>query len=287
MKRSALPLVRGVSGRVRLCRIACSARRRRLLSRPDSTVVPAGALARLAERQWRDYRARDPGTCFADPRFTLDLRHAYELQGAVSALRLADGDRVVGYKVGCTGPGTTAQFGMAGPIRGYLYESEVRRTGASLDVADFARLAIEGEMAVRIGEDGTIAAAFPVIELHHFVFRGPRKTLVELVANNGLNAGIVVPEKEWLSSLAHPGGSPLLRVEIGTRVVESGGLWPMAGGAAASVDWLRQHLAEFGLALSPGNIVIAGTPLGLYPVAPGDTVVVSIDNEPAVRCSIV
>jgi len=253
----------------------------------DSTLAPAGVLAALADRQWRDYRARDPGTCFADPGFTLDLQQAYELQGAVSALRLADGDRVVGYKVGCTGPGTTAQFEMAGPIRGYLYKSEVRRTGVTLDLVDFAQLAIEGEMAIRIGEDGKIEAAFPVIELHHFIFRGPRRTLVELVANNGLNAGIVVPEEGWLSSLTHPGGSPLLTVKIGTRVVESGDLWPMAGGAAASVDWLRQHLAEFGLALTPGQIVLSGTPLGLYPVAPGDDVIVFFDNEPAVRCSIV
>ena len=202
-------------------------------------------------------------------------------------MRLADGDRVVGYKVGCTGPGTTAQFGMAGPIRGYLYESEVRRTGVSLDVADFARLAIEGEMAIRIGEDGKIAAAFPVIELHHLVFRGPLMTLVELVANNGLNAGIVVPDEGWLPSLTFPGGSPLLTFEIGTRVVESGDLWPMAGGVAASVDWLREHLAEFGLVLTPAQIVLSGTPLGLYPVAPGDNVIVFFDNEPAVRCSIV
>ena len=66
-----------------------------------------------------------------------------------------------------------------------------------------------------------------------------------------------------------------------------GDLWPMAGGAAASVDWLRQHLAEFGLAFIPGQIVLSGTPLGLYPVAPGDDVIVFFDNELAVRCSIV
>ncbi len=48
-------------------------------------------------------------------------------------------------------------------------------------------------MALRIGDDGRIAAAFPVVELHHFVFRAPRKTLAELVANNGINAGIVIP----------------------------------------------------------------------------------------------
>jgi hypothetical protein len=47
-----------------------------------------GTLAGLAARHWRDYRAREPGTCFADPGFTLDLRQVYELQGAVSALRV-------------------------------------------------------------------------------------------------------------------------------------------------------------------------------------------------------
>jgi hypothetical protein len=51
----------------------------------------------LADRQWHDYRARRPGTCFADPGFALDLACAYELQDAVAALRIATGDRVIGY----------------------------------------------------------------------------------------------------------------------------------------------------------------------------------------------
>lgn len=257
------------------------------MAEPDPPVDVTGALAGLAARQWCDYRAREPGTCFADPGFTLDLRQAYELQGAVSGLRVADGDHVIGYKVGCTGPGTTTQFGMAGPIRGYLYESEIRRNGAALDAADFTQLAIEGEMALRIGEDGEIAAAFPVIELHHFVFRAPRKTLVELVANNGLNAGLVLPTDGWRSPGPHSMGRARLSVQIGDRCAGSGELWPLPGGAAASVDWLRRHLSEFGLALTPGQIVLSGTPLGLYPVGPGDNVIVFFDNEPAVRCSIV
>ena len=162
------------------------------------------SLAELADRQWRDYRRRQPGTCFADPQFDLSLAAAYELQDAVAKLRVASGDRLIGYKVGCTGPGTTQQFGTQGPIRGRLFESEVHRHGEALSFDDFAHLAIEGEMAVRIGPDGTITAAFPVIELHHFVFRGARKTLPELVANNGLNGGIVLPHDDWLSSTTYP-----------------------------------------------------------------------------------
>src|SRR5918999_5703914 len=217
--------------------------------------------ADLAIRQWRDYRAREPGTCFADPGFVLDLSQAYDLQHAVAALRVAAGDRVIGYKVGCTGPGTVAQFGMEGPIHGGLFDSEIRQTSDRLDMAAFAHLAIEGEMVLRIGDDGEIAAAFPVIELHHFVFRAPRKTLVELVANNGLNAGVVLPVDGWLSPCPHSVGRAHISVHIGDRCAGSGELWPLPGGAAASVDWLRRHLSEFGLVLTPGQIVLSGTPL--------------------------
>ena len=66
--------------------------------------VMTNVIQALADRQWRDYRARQPGTCFADPGFALDLSDAYALQDAVAALRVTAGDRLVGYKVGCTGP---------------------------------------------------------------------------------------------------------------------------------------------------------------------------------------
>lgn len=244
------------------------------------------ALAELADRQWRDYRAREPGTCFADTGFVLDLPQAYDLQQAVSALRVAAGDRVIGYKVGCTGPGTVAQFGIEGPIRGYLYESEIRHTGDELDMAAFAHLAIEGEMALRIGDDGQIAAAFPVIELHHFVFRARRKTLAELVANNGLNAGIVLPEEAWLSSRTYLAKDALLSVRVNGSVLGSGDLWPLPGGPLASLGWLRRHLAEFTLTLVPGQIVLAGTPLDLYPVESGDHIAVFIDDELVTQCSV-
>lgn len=243
-------------------------------------------LRALAERQWHDYRARQPGTCFADPGFSLDLARAYELQDAVAALRVATGDRVVGYKVGCTGPGTVQQFGMAGPIRGCLFESEIRRHGEDPDSGDFASLAIEGEMAVRIGAHGSIVAAFPVIELHHFVFRGLKKTLPELVANNGLNGGIILPQDEWLSSVEYIEKAGTLSVRINDRQVGLGSLWPTSGGAKSSLEWLRLHLAGTRRDLLPGHVVLTGTPLGLYPVRRGDRVAVFVDQTVGSQCSV-
>jgi len=240
----------------------------------------------LADRQWRDYRTRRPGTCFADPGFILDLSDAYALQDTVATLRVSGGDRLVGYKVGCTGPGTVQQFGMEGPIRGCLFESEVRQHCCTVPSNEFANLAIEGEMAVRIGAEGTIAAVFPVIELHHFVFRGRRKTLPELVANNGLNGGVVLPSGTWLLSRDYIDRPGELSVWINDRLIASGELWPMYGGAYASLGWLRAHLAKKARSLLPEQIVLTGTPLVLYPVRAGDRIVVRVDGKVGVGCMI-
>ena len=76
----------------------------------------------LALRQLTDYKMINPGTCFSEENFRLTIEEAYALQDAVVKLRLGEGETVVGYKVGCTGPGTTKLFGMQGPIRGTLFK---------------------------------------------------------------------------------------------------------------------------------------------------------------------
>lgn len=234
----------------------------------------------LAERQFADLKALSPGTCFADPDFALSLEEAYALQDAVKELRLAAGETVAGYKIGCTGASVRAQFGMDGPIRAILFAGEVKRSGAELDHRAYAHLAVEAEMLLRLDDHGAIAAAYPVIELHHFVFRAAKKTLAELIANNGLNAGLVLPPDEC----DHRQGR--LGLMINGTMVEEGSLWPMAGGAQASLAWLRQHAAIHGLSLQPGQLVLAGTPLGLYPVSPGDDIATCIDGKAITRCTI-
>jgi len=248
---------------------------------------PLPDIRALAVRQWRDYRRGTPGTYFDGQHAPLHLSDAYRLQREVARLRQEDGDGIVGYKVGCIGPGVVEQFGMAGPIRGYLHASEIRQSGVALRHDAYANLAIEGEMAVTIGPDGAIASAFPVIELHHFVFRGARKTLVELVANNGLNAGAVLPALDRGPPLDEWTASRMLTVTINGVAIASGGLWSMPGGVDEVIAWLAAHLKQSGERLAPGDLVLTGTPLGLHPVRPGDKLVVSVDGVAFVDCEIV
>lgn len=241
-------------------------------------------LRSLAGRQWRDYRRGTPGTMFTDPEMSLTLDEAYKIQIEFAGLRCAAGDAVAGYKVGCIGSGVVEQFGMSGPIHARLFRTEIHNSGETLRHRAYANPAIEGEMALRIGGDGEIAAAFPVIELHQFVFRAPRKTLAELVANNGINAGAVIPKHFEEASLEDWENARTLSICVNGVSVETGGLWAMAGGAPEALEWLRCDLRRFGEGLKPGDLVLAGTPLGLHPVQAGDHVVVSIDGKDCVDC---
>lgn len=240
----------------------------------------------LAARQWQDYRDGTPGTYFGENHSGLTIDDAYAVQSELADLRSEAGDDVAGFKVGCIGPAVVEQFGMSGPISARVFRSELRESGVELAYSDFSNLAIEGEMAVELGADGSIARAFPVIELHNFVFRGPKKTLVELVANNGINAGVVLPPAEARTPFDAWADARAMTVAIDGKALDTGALWGM-GSAEQAITWLRENLARHGGALSPGDLVLAGTPLGLYPVQAGQTVTVTVDDRDPVTCRIV
>ena len=166
-------------------------------------------LDQLARRQLADYDAACPGLLFAEPEFDLTVPEAYELQFKVVGLRQLRGESVAGYKVGCVSPAVQGQLGLNQPLFGHIFDTEVYRSDVSLDHNRFHQLAIEGEFAFRMAEDGpdagwlaanaqhAIEAAFVVIELHNFCCRAPAgKRAQELIANNGIHAGVVLPKEE-------------------------------------------------------------------------------------------
>jgi 2-keto-4-pentenoate hydratase len=55
-------------------------------------------------------------------------------------------------------------------------------------------------------------------------------------------------------------------------------------GEFEALKWLCGDLRRFGEALKPGDLVLAGTPLGPHPVRAGDHVIVSIDGKDCVDC---
>jgi 2-keto-4-pentenoate hydratase len=134
----------------------------------------------MARRQLADYDAKTPGRRSCPPS-RLTFAQAYAVQAEVGRLRERRGERIIGYKVGCTSKPIQEQLRMQEPIFGRIFDTGGFRSGASLSHSGFANLAVEGELAVRLGNDlsgpavseqacrEAIEAVFPVIELHHYV----------------------------------------------------------------------------------------------------------------------
>ena len=243
-------------------------------------------IQKIAHRQLQDYRNINPGMCFNDEKFSLSINEAYAVQDAVVDLRSAEGEAVIGFKIGCTGPGTIKLFGMRGPIRGTLFDKEVYESGVELNANSFCNLAVEAEMAIKVDSDRNILSVFPIIELHNFIFRAPQKSLAELIANNGLNRGIVSSAKTWEKQLEFYENKSVLSLEVNGSEIDSGELWPMEGGPTSSLHWLKNHLADHDLEILPGNIILGGTALGLHKVQAGDRIDVKVDGENVVNCFI-
>ncbi len=246
----------------------------------------------LARRLLADYDAGIPGELFAEP-IDLTIHQAYALQAEIARLREARGERVIGYKIGCTSPAVQSQLGIGEPIFAPLFDTGRHESGGRLSHARFANLAVEGELAVRLATDlshspatreadlEAIESIFAVIELHHCALRSPNPCPQELIARNGMHAGFVLAEQ--------PRGGPAVLVQDltvllnGEKVGVSDAPWTMAG-PIASLGWLAARLAEHGLHLSRNQVVLTGSPLPLYPVGPGSRVVV--EAPPLERVSI-
>ena len=168
--------------------------------------------------QWKDYQSNTPGTFFAKNKNELSVEDAYSIQLEYAKLRCIDGDIISGYKVGCTGQGVVEQFGFSGPIFGHIFQSEINISGKELIYNNFTNLAIEGEMAVYVGENLEIISAFPVIELHNFLFRAKKKSLSELISNNAINAGIVICNKSNFKPINDWSNYQSLSVKINNKI---------------------------------------------------------------------
>src|SRR2546423_11515936 len=107
---------------------ACRARRDRGKGR---RFMYEDELGRWAHDLLADLDARRPGRCFVPPE-GLTTPRAYALQHEVVRLREARGERVIGYKIGCTSRVIQAQLGTREPIFGRVFDTGCFPSGSRL-----------------------------------------------------------------------------------------------------------------------------------------------------------
>ena len=239
-------------------------------------MVEVGA---LAARQLEDYDTHQPGTLFAEG-CVLNVQQAYELQNAVAKLRFQRGERLIGYKVGCTSSAIQAQLKISHRVRGFLFDTEQYESGVALARQSFDNLAIEGELAIELSREPReedfadhllppcISRIFPVIELHNHVMRGQQASAGELIANNAIHAGFV----SGGGGLSSNCFSESMFDEARLVVFRDNQLLDQCEGRLlletirSSLKWLWEELFQRGDRLYAGQIVLTGSVPNLFPV---------------------
>ena len=247
----------------------------------DAEIRAEAGLLDTAERERRQVRQ----TTGVHPHMTID--EAYRVQAAWLEIRLARGEQVIGHKIGLTSRAMQQAMSIDTPDSGFLTDAMVFPAGEPVTAADFCDLRLEVELAFVLADDlhGAGLSVDDVLDATDHVTaavemiasRTPRtdpatgrtRTVVDTVADNAADAGIVVGglpvgprdlDLRWVGAIACRNG-----------IVEETGL---AAGVldhpANGIVWLARRYTEQGLSLRSGDVILSGSFTRPMEVAPGD-----------------
>jgi 2-keto-4-pentenoate hydratase len=240
------------------------------------TDAPAKARALYDAR-----RTRVPIPPFTDDDPTLGMADGYAIQRELIGLLLADGDRVVGHKVGLTSKPMQKMVGVDSPDYGPVLASTIYRDGDTIPAGRFIAPKIEAEIVFVIGErlegpgvtvtqaHAAIAGAVAAMEIVDSRIADWRIKLADTVADLASNGAMATSSRIV----------PITDIDtrlIGMTLTRNGELIDTGAGAAALGDpvavvaWLANVLSGDGVALEPGHLIMTGALHAAVPMTPGD-----------------
>ena len=218
---------------------------------------------------------------------------AYAVQDAFQALLAEQGRGVIaGYKLALTSQVMQDLMGIDHPCTGGIFDTTIHRSPAIVRAEDFVGLAIECEIAVRLGADlgpgnapygkdavaAAVATCAPAIELVEDRAADYAKvTALPLIAENAWNGGIVLGEEvaDWQAlDLASLHGE----MAINGHVVGEGHGRDVMGHPFEALAALANMLIARGQQLRQGMVVMTGSIVATKHPKPGDEATVSIEG---------
>ena len=243
------------------------------------------SLSDLAEHA--DEAART-ATAIAQFTNTIDLgvADAYAVQALSVARRLHRGEQMAGIKMGLTSRAKMIQVGVDEVIWGRLTDAMRVPDGGTVQRSRYVHPRVEPEIAFLIGAPlagrvsgaeamAAVAAVAPAAEIIDSRFENFRFSLPDVIADNSSSSGFVVGG--W-SDPATPIGNLAMVLECNGRSAEIGSSAAILGDPVRSLVEASRMVAEAGLTLQPGWIVLAGGATAALPLTVGDSIRVVVED---------
>ncbi|OXM75098.1 MULTISPECIES: 2-keto-4-pentenoate hydratase [Amycolatopsis] len=229
----------------------------------------------IALRTARNNREAIPAPTKTWPDLDADSAFAVQRMGAEAAV--AEGDRVVGYKLGNIAKAMQDAFGLDQPDYGHLLASTFACEGTTIDRSRFIAPFVELEPAFVLkghlrGPNATVAEVItavdyvlPAIEIIDSRVENWAIDLPDTLADNGSTGAVVL------------GGTPRCLTDLtlrdtpgvlhfAGRPVMSGNTGNILGNPLAATAWLCNRLAAYDVAFAPGEVILPGSCLEAVPM---------------------
>lgn len=215
----------------------------------------------------------------------LDVDDAYQISLGVLERRQADGEKLVGKKIGLTAKAVQQMVGVDEPDYGFLTDAMQFADGETITIANsMLTPMVEPEIALvlkstlpkegvtpEMVRDATDYAAAS-LEIVDTRFNTQKITIVDTVADNASSAMFVLG-KDRIDPFAielETVQCQLLR--NGEKLSEGVGA-AVLGSPYISAAWLANRLGSVGVALEAGDVVLPGSLTPFAPIAVGDNFV--------------
>ena len=217
----------------------------------------------------------------------LTLKHAYTIQQYLIEQRLADGERVVGKKIGVTSQAVMNLLGVNQPDFGILTDAMTVNSGEAIATASLIQPKAEGELAFVLKHDligpgisvadvlRATAGVMVCFEIVDSRIQDWKINIQDTVADNA-SCGVfvlgdrLVPVSEVDLTLCG------MVLEKNGEVVATGAGAASMGSPAVAVAWLANTLGRLGMPLKAGEVILSGSLGPMVPVKAGDNLRVSI-----------
>ena len=204
------------------------------------------------------------------------LAQAYEIQRASIARRIGRGETTIGIKLGFTSRAKMIQMGVDSLIWGWLTDSMLEEDGGRVALDRFIHPRVEPEVCFLTSRDidrpltaleagGYLEAVAPAMEIIDSRYRDFKFTLEDVVADNCSSAGLVIgPWSRHFDSLRNAG----VAMRVNGRLVQAGSTAAILGDPLRSIVQASRLIAQNGLSLPAGSLIMAGAATAAHALEP-------------------
>ena len=206
----------------------------------------------------------------------IGMDDAYAIQSALAAQKLAEGRRVIGWKIGLTSKAMQYALNIDIPDSGILFDDMVFETCATVPAGRFIQPRVEAEIAFVmksplagahvtradvLAATGHVAPALEILDtriLRQDPATGRARTVHDTISDNAANAGIVLGDRQhavdafdlrWVGALTFRNGE-IEETGLGAGVLND---------PVESVVWLARRMSHYGQTIEAGQVILSGS----------------------------